>query len=70
MMSVRRLMEAARKLGLKGEEMQRYLAENKDELGGDVTQLDFTNALKKVGKSVGEADLEKYSKWFEEFGAA
>ena len=70
MMSVRRLMEAARKEGLKGEEMQRYLEENKDELGGDVTMDDFEKSLKKVGRSVGGADLEKYQKWFEEYGAA
>jgi katanin p60 ATPase-containing subunit A1 len=70
MMSVRRLMEAARKKGLKGEDMQRYLSDNKDELGGDVTQEDFLNALKKVGRSVGDADLEKYQKWFDEYGAS
>jgi katanin p60 ATPase-containing subunit A1 len=70
MMSVRRLMEAARKAGHKGEAMQKFLEENKDELGGDVNQEDFKRALGKVGRSVGEGDLEKYRKWCEEFGAS
>ena len=39
-------------------------------MGGAVTQEDFENALKKVGKSVGESDLERYAKWFEDFGSA
>ena len=70
MMSVRRLMESARKLGLAGPDMQSYLEKNKEELGGAVTQEDFTSALKKVGKSVGDADLQRYEKWFESFGSA
>ncbi|GMH51911.1 hypothetical protein TrST_g8218 [Triparma strigata] len=70
MMSVRRLMDAARKLGLAGPDMQKYLAENKEEMGGAVTQTDFCESLKKVGKSVGESDLERYAKWFEDFGSA
>merc|ERR1712194_870431 len=62
MMSVRRLMDAARKLGLAGPDMQKYLAENKEEMGGAVTQTAFCESLKKVGKSVGESDLERYAK--------
>eukprot|EP00520_Triparma_pacifica_P001485 CAMPEP_0118663202 /NCGR_PEP_ID=MMETSP0785-20121206/17279_1 /TAXON_ID=91992 /ORGANISM="Bolidomonas pacifica, Strain CCMP 1866" /LENGTH=547 /DNA_ID=CAMNT_0006556877 /DNA_START=139 /DNA_END=1780 /DNA_ORIENTATION=+ len=52
MMSMRRLMESARRLGLAGQEMQKYLEQNKDDLGGAVTQEDFVSALKKVGRSV------------------
>jgi len=70
MMSMRRLMESARKLGLAGHEMQKYLEKNKDDLGGAVTQSDFVSALKKVGRSVGDADLDKYDRWFNDFGSA
>jgi len=70
MMSMRRLMESARRLGLAGQEMQKYLEQNKDDLGGAVTQEDFVSALKKVGRSVGDADLDKYEQWFTDFGSA
>ncbi|GMH57674.1 hypothetical protein TrRE_jg4494 [Triparma retinervis] len=70
MMSMRRLMESARKLGLAGHEMQKYLEQRKDDLGGAVTQSDFISALKKVGRSVGDADLDKYEQWFNDFGSA
>ena len=42
----------------------------KDDLGGAVTQSDFVAALKKVGRSVGDADLDKYEQWFNDFGSA
>ena len=70
MMSVRRLMEAARAKGIRGPDMQRFLEENKSEMGGEVSMDDFNQAVKKVGRSVGEGDLEKYENWMNEFGSA
>ena len=70
MMSVRRLVDAARNKGLAGQRMQQYLEENRQALGGAVTQEDFTRALKKVGRSVGEGDLLKYQQWMEDFGSS
>ena len=48
MMSMRRLMEAARKKGTPLEAMQKELLENKEALNMAVTQDDFLAALKKV----------------------
>mmetsp|Transcript_100265 Transcript_100265/g.286590 ORF Transcript_100265/g.286590 Transcript_100265/m.286590 type:complete len:277 (-) Transcript_100265:340-1170(-) len=70
MMSMRRLMEAARKKGIGLEAMQKELLENKEALNTAVTQGDFLAALKKVNKSVGQGDLAKYVEWMEEFGSA
>ena len=50
--------------------MQKELLENKEALNTAVTQRDFLTALKKVNKSVGQEDLEKYNDWMKEFGSA
>lgn len=41
----------------------------KEELDLPVNMEDFTLALKKVSKSVSDADIKKYLDWMEEFGA-
>jgi len=70
MMSMRRLMEEARKKGIGLEAMQKELLENKEALNTAVTQGDFLTALRKVNKSVGQDDLAKYNDWMKEFGSA
>jgi katanin p60 ATPase-containing subunit A1 len=53
-------------LAMKGE-----LLSNKEQLEqAAVGQKDFVDALKKINKSVGKEDLERYEKWVEEFGSA
>ena len=69
MMSVRRIMEAARKQGLRKEEMQKMLKEQKTALHTAVSQNDFEGAVSKVNRSVSDADLDKYTKWMEEYGS-
>lgn len=61
MMSMRRRIQ-----GLTPEEIK---AIPKDELNMPITAQDFEEALAKVSKSVSEADIEKYVKWMDEFGA-
>uniref|UniRef100_A0A7S2SSB0 Katanin p60 ATPase-containing subunit A1 n=1 Tax=Rhizochromulina marina TaxID=1034831 RepID=A0A7S2SSB0_9STRA len=70
MMSMRRLMSDVRAKGIGLDAMQRELIQNKAALNTAVTQEDFILALKKVSKSVGQADLETYQKWMDEFGSA
>ena len=70
MMSVRRVMAAARAKGLSGLDMQRELQENRGQLAADVSMEDFLNAIKKVRGSVGASDLRKYVDWSDEFGAS
>eukprot|EP01041_Mallomonas_annulata_P004880 gene4880-9730_t len=70
MMSVRRIMEQARKQGLGREQMQAMLKEQKDALNTAVMMADFLMALSKVNKSVSETDLGRYREWMEEFGAS
>lgn len=70
MMSVRRIMENARQLGLRGASLQEYVTNNKESLGVSISRNDFLIALKKVGKSVGECDLKKYKIWKDEFGSS
>lgn len=41
----------------------------KEELDFPVTMDDFTEALKKVSKSVSEEDIKKYVQWMNEFGS-
>lgn len=53
-------------LAMKGE-----LLNNKEELESTaVAQKDFIDALKKINKSVGKEDLERYEKWVDEFGSS
>jgi katanin p60 ATPase-containing subunit A1 len=70
MMSVRRIMEQARKQGLRREEMQAMLKEQKQALNTAVAQADFLMALSKVSRSVSDHDLQKYADWMQEFGAS
>lgn len=70
MMSVRRIMEQARKQGLRREERQAMLKEQKQALHTAVTQADFLMALSKVSRSVSDHDLQKYSDWMQEFGSS
>jgi katanin p60 ATPase-containing subunit A1 len=70
MMSVRRIMDSARKKGLSKEQMQAMLKENKNELNSAVSTMeDFVLALSKVSKSVSQNDLNKFVEWMAEFGA-
>ena len=72
MMSVRRIMEQARKQGLSRDQMQAMLKEQKltGALNTAVTRADFLTALSKVNRSVSDNDLTKYSDWMAEFGSA
>ena len=70
MMSVRRIMEQARKQGLRREEMQAMLKEQKQALHTAVAQADFLLALSKVSRSVSDHDLQKYADWMQEFGSS
>lgn len=70
MMSVRRIMESARKKGLNKEEMQAMLKNEKDALNTAVSREDFMVALSKVSKSVSENDLNRFKEWMAEFGSA
>lgn len=70
MMSVRRIMEAARKQGLGREQMQAMLKEQKEALQSAVTMEDFLVALSKVNRSVSDHDLLRYSEWMAEFGSS
>lgn len=69
MMSVRRLMEKARKEGMNREQFQALVKAKKDELDCAVSQQDLLSALSKVSKSVGEGDLQRYQAWMNEYGS-
>ncbi len=70
MMSMRRIMENARKQGMMNkEQLQIMLSEQKDALNTAIRREDFLSALSKVSKSVSSKDLEQYSKWMEEYGS-
>ncbi|CAG5126788.1 unnamed protein product, partial [Candidula unifasciata] len=62
MMSFRRRIS-----GLSPEEIRNI---PKEELTLPTTMEDFTEAIKKVNKSVTQESMEKYKKWMEEFGSA
>jgi katanin p60 ATPase-containing subunit A1 len=70
LMSVRRIMEQARKQGLTKDQMQAMLKDNKDALHTAVTRQDFLTALTKVNRSVSDNDLNKYQEWMAEFGSS
>ena len=72
MMSVRRIMEAARKQGLGKEQMQAMLKAQKQAgaLNTAVSRADFIMALSKVNRSVSDNDLLRYSDWMAEFGSS
>lgn len=70
MMSVRRIMEDARKQGLNRDAIQQLLKQRKDQLHGTAVSMDdFLLALSKINKSVSEHDLDRYSAWMNEFGS-
>ena len=60
-MSMRRRIE-----GLTPEQIRNL---PKEEIDLPVNMSDFTLALKKVSKSVSEADIKKYKDWMDEFGS-
>jgi len=70
MMSVRRIMEQARKQGLGKEQMQAMLKEQKQALHTAVSRQDFFTALSKVNRSVSDTDLLRYSEWMSEYGSS
>lgn len=61
MMSMRRVI-----MGKSPEEIRNL---RKDDVLSPITPEDFTAALSKISKSVGKADIQKYEKWMEEYGA-
>ena len=61
MMSMRRRIQ-----GLTPEQIRNL---PKEELDLPVNMDDFKEALKKVSKSVSEADIKKYTDWMNEFGS-
>ena len=67
MMSMRRVLENARKEGLPMREIQRLVQDQKEQ---PVSQNDFMIAIGKISRSVGDEDLEKYKKWMETYGAS
>ena len=70
LMSVRRIMEMARKQGLGRDQIQIMLKENKTALNTAVSMADFVAALGKVNRSVSDNDLNRYAEWMSEFGSA
>jgi len=70
MMSVRRIMEKARKEGLGRNEMQAMLRKEQTNLASAVSREDFLLALSKVSRSVSDQDLLRYADWMAEFGSA
>lgn len=70
MMSVRRIMEAARKEGLTKEAMQARLKSQNAQLHTAVSRQDFLTALSKVNRSVSDNDLSRFTEWMAEFGSA
>lgn len=70
MMSVRRIMEQARKEGLTREQMQVMLKEQKQALQTAVSRSDFITALSKVNRSVSDQDLNRYAEWMQEYGSS
>ncbi|CAM9574357.1 unnamed protein product [Phaeothamnion confervicola] len=70
MMSVRRIMDEARRQGLTGAAIQQHVMNMKEQLASAVSMSDFLTAVGKVNKSVGTADLERYEQWMAEFGSA
>lgn len=70
MMSVRRIMEEARKKCLGKDAIQAMLKEQKENLRGTAVSMDdFLVALTKINKSVSGNDLQKYADWMDEFGS-
>lgn len=70
MMSVRQIMEQARKQGLSRDQMQAMLKGQKQALNTAVSRTDFMTALSKVNRSVSDNDLSKYTEWMQEYGSA
>lgn len=66
MMSMRRVLENARKSGLSMKEIQRKVQDQKNQ---PVSHNDFMTAIGKISRSVGDGDLEKYRKWMATYGA-
>lgn len=69
MMSMRKMLADLRRKGLSAGELQDKIKEEQDEMKHPVQQRDFEEALRKVHCSVGAADLAKYQRWYDEYGA-
>jgi katanin p60 ATPase-containing subunit A1 len=70
MMSMRRIMENARKQGLNKEQLQAMLNQQKEALHTAVSRVDFLTALSKVNRSVSDHDLVRFTEWMQEFGSS
>jgi len=60
----------AMRRAIKGKGPAEIRAMSKDEMNLPTTMGDIEEALRRVNRSVGEADIEKFKAWMEEFGAA
>lgn len=70
MMSMRRVLDDARRRGLPMSEIQKIVQEQKrSSLQAPVSHSDFLDAIKKVSASVGTRDLARYRQWMDEYGA-
>ena len=71
MMSMRRVLDEARRQGLPMRDIQKLVQEQKrDQLTNPVRHEDFMAAIGKVNASVSSRDLERYRKWMNEYGAS
>lgn len=69
MMSMRKMLAELRRKGLTPGELQDRIKEEEDQMKHPVTMGDLEEALRKVNRSVGPAELVKYADWFRTFGA-
>jgi len=69
MMSMRLMLADLRKRGLSAAELQQKMQEEKEDLKAPVCRAEFLDAIKKVHCSVSNTDLDRYQKWYDEYGA-
>ena len=63
-------MSLAKQQGLSGASMLEYMENHEEEFRKvSITMNDMLLAIKRVGKSVGVGDLQKYSEWEKEYGS-
>ena len=68
MMSMRRIVQRARERGVHGAQMMEEM-KNNSQMQAPVSMEDFRATLKRVRSSVGDADMDKFDKWMQEYGA-
>eukprot|EP00941_MAST-03F_sp_MAST-3F-sp1_P004397 g4397.t1 len=68
MMSMRRVVESARREGVAGKDMAAFMMKQTG-MTKPVTMEDFRMTLKRVKPSVGDNAMEKFSEWESEFGS-